>query len=144
MRKSFDEWVKIFEEKTGKPFKRNNVKLFYYPEKGFCEIGVDQKNNIVVLFNVCGDGMFWRRMAEVLADSLGIPCCGTVALRDVKPYIRRFGYRVERTETTGDGVERYFCVDDDGNKGTCSPAWIDKDTGKWSYFVTWEVPKSGL
>lgn len=143
MRKSFEEWVRMFEAKTGKPFKRSHVKMFYYPEKGFCEIGVDRKNNIVVLYQVCGDGMFWRRMAEVIADALGIPCCGTVALRNVKGYIRRFGYRVDRTEYTEDGMERYFCTDGYGNHGTCSPAWIDEDTGRWSYFITWEVPKSG-
>lgn len=143
MRKSFEEWVQVYEEKTGKPFKRDKVfKMFYYPEKGFCEIGIDRKNNIVVLHQVCGDGMFWRRLAEVLADSLGIPCCGTIALRGVLAYIRLFGYRVEHTEKTQEGMTRYFCVDEDGCKGTCSPAWLDDDTGRWSYFITWEVKRN--
>lgn len=142
MGRAFGEYLRMFEEKTGKPFRRNRgAKMFYYPERGFAEIGVDREHSIVVLFNVSGDGMFWRRIAEMMAELLEIPCCGTIALRGIKAYIRRYGYRVEHVEHTEEGMERYFCVGADGRKGTCSPAFLDEETGRWAYFITWEARK---
>jgi len=138
--KTLDEWIAEYEKKTGKPFKRmNGFQLFYFPERGFCEIAVDTNNKIVVVYQLCGDGKFWRRLIEFLAMALRYPCCGTYCVRHIKPYIRFWGYKIDRTEITGDNLERYHCSDKHGKKLTCSPAWRDNDTGELTYFMTWEV-----
>lgn len=138
MRKSFDEWKQMYEDKTGKPFERNKAfKLFFYPEKGFCEVGV--LNTMVIAYQLCGDGWFWRRLLEFLAVSLGYDHCGTICIRRIKPYIRFWGFRIVGKEVTSDGYERYFCKDEDGINLTCSPAWVDNETGEVAYFMTWEV-----
>lgn len=138
MRKSFAEWAQMYKDKTGKEFQRNDAfRMFYFPEKGFCEVGQTEK--MVVAYQLCGDGWFWRRLLEFLAKLLGKSHCGTVCIRRIKPYIRFWGFRIVRKELTDDGYERYFCKDEDGVNLTCSPAWVDNDTGDVAYYMTWEV-----
>ena len=113
--KTLDEWIALYEKKTGRVFQREEkLRLFYYPEKGFCEVGVDTNNKIVMAYQLCGDGWFWRRMLEFIAESLGFPCCGTICIRHIKPYIRFWGFTIDKTETTDDGLPRYHCIE----KGT--------------------------
>lgn len=138
--KTFAEWTALYEQKTGKPFKRQeSMRLFFYPERGFAELGVDTENKLVVAYQLCGDGWFWRRVMETLALSLGYTHCGTVCIRRIKPYIRFWGYRIDKTGYTDDGIPRYYCTDNHGRKLTCSPAWRDDETGEYAYWMTWEV-----
>lgn len=138
-RKTFEEWQELYKKKTGKEFERCEAfKLFFFPEKGFCEIGILDK--MVVAYQLCGDGWFWRRVLEILAMSLNMTHCGTICIRHIKPYIRFWGYKIERTETTDDGkYQIYHCKDADGKYLKCSPAWVDNDTGEVAYYMTWEV-----
>ena len=143
MEKTFEEWVALYEKKTGVKFVRNKgFKMFFWPDRGFCEVGV--LDNMVVAWQLCGEGKFWRQLLEAFADALNKPACGTVCVRHIKPYIRFWGAKIKRTEITPTGQERYFCETDDGVKLQCSPAWVDDDTGEISYFMTWEVKKHEL
>lgn len=131
----------MYGEKTGSPFERNkNYKLFYFPERGFCEVAADVEHGIVVINQLCGDARFWRRMVECLASSMGIECCGTFCLRHIKPFIRLFGFRIVSTEECG-GYTRYHGIDEYGCRGTATPYGLNDDTGNMEYMITWEVPK---
>lgn len=137
--RTFDKWKEIYKEKTGKDFIRAEAfKLFYFPEKGFCEIGI--LKDMVVAYQLCGEGWFWRRVLEILAVSLNMTHCGTICIRHIKPYIRFWGYKIERTEETEDGKHKiYHCKNSEGKYLKCSPAWVDNETGEVAYFMTWEV-----
>ena len=143
-RRTLEEWIALYEKKTGEKFEREEgFRLYYFPERGFCEILVDMKNKIVIAYQLCGDGWFWRRMIEFIAKALEYGVCGAVCIRrDIKAYIRFWKMKIRRTETTPEGLERYFCSDEYGKKLTCSPAWerVWPDGKKtYTYFMTWEV-----
>lgn len=138
--KTLDEWITLYEQKTGKPFERMpGFQMFYFPERGFCEIAADTEHKIVIAYQLCGDGKFWRRFIEGIAQTLRYPCCGTFCVRHIKPYIRFWGAKIDRVELTDDGLERYHCTAGHGVKLTCSPAWRDDETGELTYSMTWEV-----
>lgn len=141
--KTIDEWAAVYQKKTGKPFVHDDkFKLFFFPERGFCEIGVDGNEKIVVMNQVCGDGWFWRRLAEFLAESLGYQTCGTMFLRNVKANMRLWGFTEVSEKNTDDGVPRYFGKDRYGNEMHCSPAWVD-NTGKHIYNAVWTFKNKG-
>lgn len=140
MEKTYEEWVMMYEEKTGKKFTRDEkYRLFYFPERGFCEVAVDVDVGITVIRNLCGDARFWRRVVECIAQSFGIKGCGTYCLRNIRPYIRLFGFTIVRTEERGEYL-RYHGVDENGCKGTASPCGMDDETGRMIYMITWGVP----
>lgn len=138
-RKTFDEWVKLYEKKMKQKFKRNKaLKLFFFPERGFCEIGV--LDDMVIAQKACGDGLFWRRVLEILAISLNMSHCGFCAGRgNVKAYMRLAGVTIESTEVLEDGHERYHVRDSEGQTGVLSPAGVSEDNGNLVYYVTWKV-----
>ena len=135
------EWIAKYEQKTGDKFEpKNGFKLFYLPERGFCEIRADAEKQMIMLWQMCGDGHFWVDHAMLIAAALGYTHIGAISIRDnVNAYIRFGGFKVDHTEILPDGNKRYCCVGKDGKRtGLVSPAWIDKD-GNMAYFLTWEV-----
>lgn len=132
------EWIDKYNAKTDTPFERDHrYKLFFIPDKGFCEITCGISEDMVIAKQMCGDALFWRRVVEIIAQATGRRMCGTYCIRHIKPYIRLFGFTVEHTENTVLG-KRYFCIDKDGKHGRCSPAWATKN-GERAYYITWEA-----
>lgn len=135
---TLEEWIKEYEKKTKRKFEpAKGFKLFYFPERGFCEIATN--GNMVMAYQLCGDGKFWRRILEFLSISLGYKVAGTICIRHILPYIRFWGFSVVRTEELSDGTKRYFAEDGYGKRATFSPAWKFTDNGEYAYYVTWEV-----
>ena len=138
MERKLDEWIKIYEKKTGEEFKPSDgFKLFFFPTRGFAEIRLTDK--MVIIAQLCGDMMFWRNLVEFLSQAIGYEYAGTYCIRNIKAYIRLCGFTIIRTETLDDGLKRYFCIDKHGKKGQASPAWISNNTGHAGYYITWEV-----
>lgn len=136
MKTDLQKWIRKYENKTGEKFEPcSGFKLFYLPDRGFCEVSFAP--NMIIAKQMCGDAVFWRNCLEVLCQSTGYDHVGTYCIRDILPYIRLFGFHVERTEDTLEG-KRYFCIDKNGKSGQCSPAWITAK-GKRAYYITWEV-----
>lgn len=134
-----DEWIKKYEKKTNEKFEPHpGFKLFFLPERGFCEIKVDSEKKIVMIYQLCGDGKFWRDYGLLLAELTGCKHLGTICSRDnIKAYIRFWGYVVQKEEILEDGLKRYHCIEkNSGKKGLASPAWTDKETNKTSYYIT--------
>lgn len=132
------EWIDRYNAKTDTPFEADNrYKLFFIPDRGFCEISCSISNDMVMIKQMCGDALFWRGAAEVIAQATGRRMIGTYCIRHIKPYIRLFGFTIERIEETEQGP-RYFCVDKNGKRGQASPAW-ETEKHERAYYITTEV-----
>lgn len=139
---TLEKYIEKYEQRTGEKFEpKQGFKLFYLPDRGFCEYRVNTDDDIVMIYQLSGDGKFWRDFGLLLAQLTHCSHLGTICSRDnIKAYIRFWGYEIDREEPLPDGLVRYHCKQKNNNKpGLCSPAWTDKETGKVSYFITWEV-----
>lgn len=131
---TLQEWIERYNAKVEWPFERDErFNLYYVPDKGFCEIGM--KDDMVFINQLGGDGRFWKNAVDKMAKKLGIHTAGTQCLRkNIKAYIRLFGFRIDREEKLKDGASRYHCTDKKtGNWGLASPTTWD------SFFITWGV-----
>lgn len=137
-KKTLDEWIKLYEEKTGVPFRPEpRCRLIYFPDRGFAEFAA--ANNMIIIHQLCGDAKFWKQVAEVLAIEHDLTHLGTWCIREIEPYIRFFNAEIERVEELPDGLKRYHCrFKDTGKPVTCSPRFKRED-GKITYMVTWEI-----
>ncbi len=139
MTKTIEEWIKFYEEKSKVKYEPpdNRVKQFYFPDRGFAEIGASK--NMVIIHQLCGDAKFWKNVAEVLAMQLGIKHLGTWCIRKIEPYIRFFGVEIERVEDLGEGLKRYHGkLKDTGKSAVFTPNFRNKN-GNIGYIVTWEI-----
>ena len=133
-----EEWIRIYENKTHNQFRRHaGFTLIFFPERGFCEVAFEPKTQMVMAYQICGDGRFWKRVLDSLAVVAGFKHCGAIFIRHVKPYIRLFGFHIMREEKLADGTCIYYCENAEGEKARCAPAW--KDTDGYAYYATWEV-----
>ena len=103
-----DEWVALYEKKTKSAFKPHpNFKLLFFPERGFCEVTFDPKTQMVMAYQICGDGRFWKRVLDSLAMVAGFKHCGAILIRNVKAYVRLFGFHIVREDKLVDGTYIY-------------------------------------
>lgn len=136
---TIDEWIKLYEKKTKSTFKPHpNFKLLFFPERGFCEVAFEPKTEMIMAYQLCGDGRFWKRVLDSLAMVAGFEHCGAICIRHVKPYIRFFGFHITREEKLADDTCIYYCENADGIHARVAPAWKNED-GTYSYYVTWEA-----
>lgn len=132
------EWIQLYEKKTSSTFKPHpDFQLFFFPERGFCEIALEPKTKMVMAYQLCGDGHFWKRVLEAFAMAAGYEHCGAICIRHVKPYMRFFGFRILCTKDLPDGSKIYYGEDKDGLTARLAPAWKEQDD--YAYYVTWEV-----
>lgn len=112
---SLREWVKIYEEKTGDNFDLpEGYRLFYMAERGFASMKPDLKTGLMVVYQVCGDGKFWRDYAELtFAVPMGLDAVCTICTRPIRPYIRGFGWEI-LDEQCKNGQYRFLCQDSTG------------------------------
>ena len=136
---TLEDYIKKYEEKTKDKFKpKEGFKLFYLPDRGFCEIGVTtvfNKQQMLVIHQLGGDGKFWRDYATLIAQSLNIKKIGSICIRkNVEAYIRF------KKEPLDDGSFIYYAENKEGKTARLAPIHIhDDDPSRISYFVTWEV-----
>ena len=136
--KSFDEWVEYYEQKTGDKYKcPNGYRVYYLPERGYSQMC--RSGNMILVYGTCGDGQFWRDYAEVTANALGLDAIGTICTRPPLPYIRFWGWRIERMEEKDDFV-RYYCKDKQGRRVILTPKHVE-DNGDVTYWVTQYLKK---
>lgn len=131
--KSFDEWVEFYEQKTGDKYKcPNGYRVYYLPDRGFAQIA--RSGEMLLIYIVCGDGKFWHDFAEVLATAMGCDALGSICTRAPLPYIRFWGWKVEKTENK-DGFFRFWCKDKQGRRVLLSPKHVEEN-GDVTYWVT--------
>ena len=138
MKRSLEEWIKIYEKKTGVEFKADpRAKLQYDAEKGFAEYGTTE--SMVVIGQLCGDAKYWKKFGEMLAIQLGLKHLGTWCIRKIEPYIKFFNVEVDEIEEAGEGLKRYHGhFKDTGKKALFSPRSRNA-AGNVVYMVTWEI-----
>ena len=136
--KTMDDWIKLYEKKTGVKFEPDSrATLKFDPEKGFAEFGVF--GNMVVIGQLSGDAKYWKKLAENLAQQLGLNHLGTWCIRNVEAYIKLFNVEVDMIEEAGEGLKRYHGhFKDTGKKALLSPR-SRNSAGNVVYMVTWEI-----
>ena len=136
--KTLEEWIALYEKKTGTKFKREPIcQMAYFPDRGFAEFAATK--NMIVIHQLCGDAKFWKQVGEVLAMEHGMNHLGTYCIREIEPYIKFFNVEIERVEELPDGLKRYHGrFKDTGKQATFSPHFKLKN-GKIGYMVTWEI-----
>lgn len=129
------EWVRIYEEKTGDTAALpKGFRLFYLAERGFAMLMADPESRIMFVWQVCGDGKFWRDFAELQCAAADLDYICTICTREILPYIRGFGWKIVRQEER-DGKRRFSCRDSVGRKVLITHMCL-KDDGRPQYYVT--------
>lgn len=133
---SLKEWIKIYEDKTGDTFGiPEGYRFFYMAERGFASMKPDFKTRLMVVYQVCGDGKFWRDFAEMtFAVPLGLDAVCTICTRPIKPYIRGFGWEI-LDEQCKDGQYRFLCQDSSGRPVMITHKDV-QENGLPEYWVT--------
>jgi len=133
--RTLEEWADLYEKKTGEKLDRTKRPTFYFPDKGFGVFVTD--GDMIILREICGDGIFWRQIGEVLALERGFHKLGTICTRvkNIKAYFRGIGADITKEEVMEDNQIRYYLEDKHTKKtGRASPS-IDGT----KYIITWEV-----
>lgn len=141
--RSLQEWIEFYERKTGDKFSvPQGYGLNYLAERGFAQMMLDDKNKMVVVYQVCGDGKFWHDYAEMCAAGAGFDCVATMCTRPIRPYIRAFGWKIEKeyhylnNEANPGKVEsRYLCRDGVGRPVVATLCGYE-DNGNEDYWIT--------
>jgi hypothetical protein len=138
---TLEEWIAFYNRKNPHdPFvPTEGFDLYFREDKGFCEVRMTE--NTAMIAQLAGDARFFKDHVDEVARLLGVHEGGTCCVRrQIRAYIRLFGYRVERVEELGDGKRRYHCTHKEtGKKGLVSPAFTYDETGEDAYYVTWEI-----
>ena len=137
--RTLTEWIDYYNSKTGNRFERDErYRLLYHPSRGFVELMPGK--TMLIVGQMCGDGHFWKDMADALAASLGYQYVGAQGIRkSAWAYARCFGYRLDRVNDLGDGEKQYFGTHRaTGKHIRVSPGFRQED-GSWSCFLTWEA-----
>lgn len=135
---TLNKYIDLYNKKSGEKFVPHpGFKLFYLPERGFCQIHIEKA--MVIVRQVCGDGRFWYDFSELMANMCGCKAVGTFyGRRNVLAYIRLWGYQIEYTEEIISGLKRYHCIKNDGTWALVSP-YSKREDGTIIYMATKEV-----
>ena len=135
------EWIGFYNRKNPQdPFQpTDGFELFYVPEKGFCEVLF--LGDMVIVGQLAGDARFFKEHIDKVAAQMGIREGGTICIRkEIRAYIRLFGYRIDHVEELSDGTKRYYGSNKKTGKWALySPGYTYDATGELAYLVTWEI-----
>ena len=138
-KRTIDEWIELYEKKTKLKYETPDprTRRFYFPDRGFAEIGI--ASDMVVIVQTSGEGLFWKQVAEILAAERGITHLGCWVVRDIEPYIKLFGIEVEKTEEKEKGFKRYYDKFKDNGKKVLLTPQGKISNGNIRYIATWEI-----
>ncbi|MDR1702316.1 MAG: hypothetical protein LBR56_06030 [Sporomusaceae bacterium] len=143
MRLSLDKWIKRYEEKTKDKFETPaGFTLYYLPERGFAQFAVDPTTKSLIIYQLCGDALFWHDLGIIMCQQQGLHNLCSICTRNIKPYIRLFGWKIIKEEEI-EGMKRFYCLAADGGNVLITYAWLNEDTGAPNYYVTQEVKAIG-
>ena len=141
--RTMSEWREFYRQKSGDdPLTEDGRQLFYLGERGYCLVTVDVEHKMVVMAEVCGDGGFWSDFGEIIAKISGCHSVTALCTRKIKPYIRAFGWTVEKawacvTKDSNEVEERYLCRDTQNRPVVITQAGPkDKEKAYPSFWVT--------
>lgn len=112
--KSYDEWCEYYEIKTGEKVEQPQGFVTYFLEdRGFAQYKADFDGSVLFIYQVTGDGRFWRDVGELLCSINGLKAIVTITPRNIKPYLRLFGFKITQ-ELEKDNQKRFICKDNQG------------------------------
>jgi hypothetical protein len=134
------EWIKKYEEKTGDMHELlPGYTEQYLPDRGYCQYGVDTKNNSLVIYETCGDGKFWYDVGLLICSEKRLNRLITIVTRDIRAHLRFFGGKVEKENVAADGSYRISGINHIGRPFFVFPAWFDNKKNKYAYYLITEV-----
>lgn len=116
MKRTLAEWIAFYETKSMDKLSDSDWKSFDFlfdEEQGFSCFII--KNNTLYIHKTCGNGQYWRNLAEEKANNMGIKILQTSCTRNIKPYLRAFKFRII-SEQNKSGKHYIFCQDELGRK----------------------------
>lgn len=136
--KTLEEWIKIYEEKTEDEFNLpKDFRLFYLAERGFASMKLDLEGKMVIVYQVCGDGKFWRDFAELaFAGPFGLDAVCSICTREIYPYIRAFNWEIIEKQEKKPLEYRFLCRDSIGRPILITHIEVNEKTLLPKYWVS--------
>ena len=133
---TLDEWIRFYEDKSGEKLEVPKNFIFqWHPYRGFSVMMPDLEGKILMIYSTCGDGRFWRDVAEMLALNNGMTKLMTICIRKIEPYIRFWHWKIQNVQEV-DGQKRYFCIDDMERNVLITHRGVNEETNLPTYVVT--------
>lgn len=139
---SFQEWVKIYEKKTGdKHIVPKGAQTLWDEEKGYVQFLLSADRNILFIEETCGDGKYWYEWALFFCREHKIPKLCTTCTRKILPYLRGLGGQITKKEIQPERHNGYKIegVTKDGLRFFCWARWWDEEKQRNAYYVLVEV-----
>ena len=126
--KTFEEWVKIGEERSGGKYTLSpGEQVVWHTMYGFFSFWYDAENRELIIPKMCGDGRHWRKLIYEMARAAGPELCRGVSCctkRNPMAYMRILGGKLRRVEHSFDFETK-------------------KHETLWFIFITWNDTKEG-
>ena len=95
MAKTYEEWVKLYEDKTGDEHTcLDGYTTLYDADKGYAQYKVEGAR--LHIYEACGDGFHWYNVGIKICRDYGIEAIVTICTRKIKPYLRAMKFKVEK------------------------------------------------
>lgn len=95
--KTKKEWIALYERKTQDKYELpSSFDELFLTNRGFAQYSFN--HNAVIVYHTCGDGAFWRDIAEFLAYRINKPLIRTILSRNPYVYLRAFNVIIDKTE----------------------------------------------
>jgi len=138
--KTLDEWIKIYENKTGEMHELpNGYEQYFLPDRGYCQYIMDTERDVLYIYELCGDAKFWFDLGVVMCKQNKLRYITSICIRHIKPYIRFWGWHIDEVLHEENGAVRMNGKNKEGLAVTISTAWLNNDTGEYAYYCTSEV-----
>ena len=144
MKKTFEEWVEIYEKKSGdKHICPEGYVTLYEPVKGYAQYKVNPEKSRLFIYETCGDGRYWYDKGVEICRDNGIPYLVTICTRRIMPYLRLMGGKIKVKTIQPERHNGYKIegVNHLGKRFFCWPAWWDEEKQCNAYYVVSEVTK---
>ena len=95
MKKSLEEWIESYEEKSQSRFRLSKgEKIVFDEEKGFFSYYIVPEREIVEVPKMVGDGRYWEEKVKLIARKLGMKKVMFFTKRNPKTWNRKYGTRI--------------------------------------------------
>lgn len=139
--KTLQAWIDMYEKKTGdKAVLPEGFSLYWLPNRGFAEYKIDEKNNILLIYIICGDGKFWRDLGELICRLNHLKCISSILTRNIEAYIRFWRWEIVKVQNK-DEKKRFICRDQLNRFVIITYKGAD-DNGSPAYWVTQFINKN--
>lgn len=142
MSKTFEEWVKAYEEKTGdEHYTPEGFTVLYDKDRGYAQYYVDKGYNFMYVYEACGDGRYWYDVGIKICRDYNVPKMITICTRHILPYLRLMQFKIEKKIVQPHRHNGYKIEGKNhlGNNFWCWPAWWDEKKQCNAYYVVSEV-----